>query len=62
MSLIKREQRKAASGDWSSNIFRLEGQIEQIRKIEPDFAKARETSRDALRHEEIPVGRGRPGS
>ena len=60
--LIKREQRKTASGDWNSNIYHLDGLIEQIRKIEPDFAKARETSRNALRRAETPVGRRKSSS
>ena len=62
VDLIKREQRKTASGDWKSNIYHLDGLVEQIRKIEPDFAKAKETSRNALRRAETPVGRRKSGS
>ncbi len=62
VGLIKREQRKTASGDWKSNIYHLDGLVEQIRKIEPDFAKAKEMSRNALRRAETPVGRRKSGS
>ena len=55
--LVKREQRKKASGDWKSNIYHLDGLIEQIKRIEPDFAKARETIRKTRRNAETPIGR-----
>ena len=55
--LIRREQRKTASGDWNSNIYHLNGLVERIRQLEPDFTKARETRREATRRAETPVGR-----
>ncbi len=55
--LIRREQRKTVSGDWSSNIYHLDGLLDRIAQLEPDFAKAREVRREAKRRAETPVGR-----
>lgn len=55
--LIHRELRRTASGDWNSNIYHLDGLVERIRKIEPDFREAREKRREARRRAETPVGR-----
>ena len=55
--LIQREQRKTASGDWNSNIYHLDGLVERIQKMEPDFKEAKEKRLDAKRRAETPVGR-----
>ncbi|GAA4246962.1 hypothetical protein GCM10022293_00570 [Azospirillum formosense] len=55
--LIRREYRKTASGDWNSNVYHLDGLVEKIQKIEPDFRKAREERKEAKRRAETPVGR-----
>lgn len=55
--LIRREQRKTAAGDWSSNIYHLDGLVDRIRKLEPDFAAARERRRKAKELAETPAGR-----
>ena len=58
--LIRREYRKTASGDWNSNIYHLDGLVERVQKLEPDFAQVREKrheAREARRRAETPVGR-----
>lgn len=55
--LVRREARKTACGDWSSNIYHLDGLVERIKKLEPEFTEAREKKRQAQRQAEIPVGR-----
>ena len=55
--LIRRQLRKTASGDWNSNIYHLDGLVERVRKLEPDFTEAREKRREAKRRAETPVGR-----
>ena len=55
--LVRREARKTASGDWNSNIYHLDGLVERIKKLEPDFAAAKEKKRRAQQHAETPVGR-----
>ncbi len=53
----RRELRKTAAGDWNSNIYHLDGLVERIRNLEPDFAEAKEEGREARRRAETPVGR-----
>ncbi|NMJ40875.1 helix-turn-helix domain-containing protein [Roseomonas sp. JC162] len=55
--LIRREQRKTAAGDWGSNIYHLDGLVDRVRKLEPDFAAARERRRKAKELAETPAGR-----
>lgn len=55
--LIRREMRKTASGDWNSNIYHLDGLVERIRKLEPEFVQAKEARREAKRRVETPIGR-----
>ncbi|MDP2618687.1 MAG: helix-turn-helix domain-containing protein [Hyphomicrobiales bacterium] len=54
--LIRREMRKTASGDWNSNIYHLDGLVERVQELEPDFAKAKEKRAEARRDAETPVG------
>lgn len=58
--LIRRELRRTAAGDWNSNIYHLDGLVERIRKIEPDFAEAKEKRKEARRRAETPAGRRKP--
>lgn len=58
--LIRREQRRTAAGDWNSNIYHLDGLVERIQKMEPDFAEAKEKRKEARRRAETPVGRREP--
>lgn len=55
--LLRREQRKTAAGDWGSNIYHLDGLVERVRKLEPDFTAAREKRRRAKEQAETPAGR-----
>lgn len=55
--LVCRELRRTAVGDWNSNIYHLDGLVERIRKLEPDFAKAKEEGQEARRRAETPIGR-----
>jgi hypothetical protein len=36
---IRRELRKTAAGDWDSNLYHLDGLVERVRDLEPDFAQ-----------------------
>ncbi len=54
---IRREMRRTAAGDWNSNIYHLDGLVERVQKMEPDFAQAREKRREARRRVETPAGR-----
>lgn len=54
--LIRREQRKTAAGDWNSNIYHLDGLIERVRKLEPEFAAEKEARARARRSVETPAG------
>ena len=40
--LIRREYRRTAIGDWDSNIYHLDGLVERVRALEPDFAKVKD--------------------
>lgn len=55
--LVRREGRRTASGDWNSNIYHLDGLVDRIRAVEPDFAKAKEEAREAKQRAETPVGK-----
>lgn len=39
--LVKRERRKTAAGDWTSNIYHLDGLVEKVQALEPDFTETR---------------------
>ena len=36
---VRRELRKTARGDYDTNRYHLNGLVDRIRKLEPDFAK-----------------------
>ncbi|MFC3706264.1 helix-turn-helix domain-containing protein [Devosia honganensis] len=55
-SLIVREKRKTAAGDWNSNIYHLDGLIERVRALEPDFAAAKKKKKEAKAAAETPAG------
>lgn len=54
---IQREQRKTASGDWNSNIYHLDGLVEKVQKLEPEFAEEKRKRRAAKAALETPAGR-----
>ena len=55
--LVRREMRRTASGDWNSNVYHLDGLVERVKKMEPDFAQARDRRRRAKQFAETPAGR-----
>ena len=55
--LVQREMRKTTSGDWKSNVYHLDGSVERVGKMEPDFAQARDKRRQAKQFAETPAGR-----
>jgi len=54
--LIRREMRKTASGDWNSNIYHLDGLIQRVQALEPDFAEAKKKRTEASQEVETPKG------
>ncbi|WP_433933406.1 helix-turn-helix domain-containing protein [Brevundimonas diminuta] len=58
--LVRREMRKTAAGDWASNVYHLDGLIDRIRKLEPEFSQARKERETARLRVTTPVGRRQP--
>ena len=54
--LVQREQRRTAAGDWNSNIYHLDGLVEKVRALEPDFEEARRKRKEAKALAETPIG------
>lgn len=54
--LVRREQRKSAAGDWSSNVYHLDGLIARVRKMEPEFSEERRKKAEERRRVETPKG------
>jgi predicted transcriptional regulator len=57
--LVRREMRKTAAGDWASNIYHLDGLVERVKKLEPEFTEARKEREAARARVSTPVGRRR---
>ena len=55
-----RETRKTAAGDWNSNIYHLDGLIEKVRMLEPEFQQAREEKMKASKKAGAPVFKPKP--
>lgn len=55
--LVKRELRKTSAGDWNSNIYHLDGLVDRLQKLEPEFAKEKEDRKAARRRVETPAGK-----
>lgn len=58
--LVRREMRRTAAGDWNSNRYHLDGLVERIQSMEPEYAVAKaEKKKKAAEAAEIetPVGR-----
>ena len=55
--LIRRELRRAPAGDWNSNVYHLDGLVEQLRKLEPEFAREKEDRKAGRRRVETPAGK-----
>jgi predicted transcriptional regulator len=54
--LIRREMRKTAAGDWNSNIYHLDGLVQKIQALEPEFAVEKKKRREAKAALETPAG------
>jgi predicted transcriptional regulator len=54
--LVWREQRKTATGDWGSNVYHLDGLIDRVRKMEPEFSEEKRKRADERRKVETPKG------
>jgi predicted transcriptional regulator len=59
--LVTREMRRTAAGDWNSNIYHLDGLVQKVQALEPDFSEARRKRKEAKANAETPAGR-RPKS
>lgn len=60
--LIRREMRRTPAGDWDSNVYHLDGLVERVQALEPDFAKkraAKKAWRDARKDAELSPHRRR---
>ena len=55
--LIVREMRRTAAGDWNSNIYHLDGLVEKVRALEPEFAEEKRKRKEARAALKTPVGR-----
>jgi DNA-binding MarR family transcriptional regulator len=54
---IHREQHKTAAGDWGANTYHLDGLVEKLKKLEPEFARERIAREDERRKVETPRGK-----
>ncbi len=60
--LVRREKRRTPAGDWDSNIYHLDGLVQRIQALEPDFAREREAKKawkDARKDAELSPHRRR---
>lgn len=57
--LVKRVQRKTSLGDWGANTYYLEGLVERIQNLEPEFAEEKRTKEAARKNVEMPKGKRR---
>ena len=54
---LRREQRVTGAGDFGSNIYHLDGLIEKLNKLAPDFDKERQEREESRRNTEKPNAR-----
>ncbi|MEO1399428.1 MAG: helix-turn-helix domain-containing protein, partial [Pseudomonadota bacterium] len=54
---IKRQQQVTDAGDYGSNIYHLDGLIEKLKKLVPDFNKEREEREESRQNSEKPNAR-----
>lgn len=45
--LVTREMRRTAAGDWNSNVYHLDGLVDRIKALVPEFEEAREERKKA---------------
>lgn len=56
-ALVRREQRKTTAGDWGSNVYHLDGLVERVKKLEPEFTEERSKRAEERKRLETPKGR-----
>ena len=54
--LIRREMRKTAAGDWGSNVYHLDGLVQKVQAMEPEFAAEKKKRKEAKAALETPAG------
>lgn len=54
---VRREQVKTRFGDYGSNKYHLDGLVEKVKKLEPDFAAERNARQAAKTKTETPLGK-----
>ena len=59
--LIQRQQHKTSAGDWGANTYLLQGLVERIKALEPDFEEEKKKREAARRRVETPKGKRRDG-
>ena len=55
--LVTREQQKTAAGDYGSNRYHLNGLIDRLKKLEPDFEEERNEQENGRELTETPLAR-----
>jgi hypothetical protein len=55
--LIQRVQHKTAAGDWGANTYHLDGLIQRIKDLEPDFALEKKKRQAERKRVETPKGK-----
>jgi hypothetical protein len=48
--------RKTAAGDWGSNVYHLDGLVQKVRAMEPEFAAEKKKRKEAKAALETPAG------
>jgi predicted transcriptional regulator len=57
--MIAREKRKDRAGDWTSNIYHLDGLVNKVKKLAPEFTNEREQRKLLRQTVETPKGKRR---
>lgn len=56
---VQRTQHKTASGDWGANTYHLDGLVQKLKALEPEFAKERDERTKSRRRVEAPKKRSK---
>jgi hypothetical protein len=51
--LVSRQMRRTAAGDWNSNIYHLDGLVQRIQKLEPEFTEAKRVRREVQKAQKV---------
>lgn len=54
--IVRREKRKTSAGDYTSNRYHLDGLIEKVQNLEPEFTEEKELRRARNKRLITPVG------